>query len=463
MRIATKPKRLPDNLAAIGIGVLFIVSIFFLAELFANVGIGWDFAAHYLNGLALTNPNFYVSSAMKHGNVISKGIYFEPFRAPLSYFLMAALIIINKGTAEYAYALLTLLFFFIGVFYVSKCMDIDRLMFISLTITPLVLGFMLINGADILTLGLIVFGIGFLLRKSRYFGLFLGLACLAKYTSLIFLPMLFLLEKPKKIVGAFLLFAIVTLPWIAFNAVFFKSPLYSYTTEMNTAFNSVNIGINPIVLVVFAYPVLALILYAWLNRRSSRVYNKLKDGNKWHYLVFSIFLLLAIVSSLLVLPNQPNPANQMRFTFPLSFGAAALVSLYIGKDAPYLKVNRLKIALPLIFLAITAAGFLAAPLYLNYIKAGPPASSEIHSAISNMQKLGITGCAVVSNAWVWLNYYNITSFSPFYYNTAISRYPIIIFNSTGVSSMPAWLSGSALALRRNGTSIYLPNNYVCAD
>ena len=121
MRIATKPNRLPDNLAAIGIGVLFIVSIFFLAELFANVGIGWDFAAHYLNGLALTNPNFYVSSAMKHGNVISKGIYFEPFRAPLSYFLMAALIIINKGTAEYAYALLTLLFFFIGVFYVSKC------------------------------------------------------------------------------------------------------------------------------------------------------------------------------------------------------------------------------------------------------------------------------------------------------------------------------------------------------
>ncbi len=451
--------------AAIGLILLFIVSAYFVAELFLTVGIGWDYAVHYLNGLALTSPVFYANSAMSHGNVIMKGVYFEPFRAPLTYAIMALLILVDRGAAIYAYAFVVLVILFAGIVHFSKSAGANPLLLASLTITPLVLAFMLINGADILVFAMLVIALSFLLRKSSYFGLFLGLACLAKYPALAFLPLLFFLREPKKIAAAIILFILVTIPWLAFNAVFFGSPLYSYTTQFSDALiNASKIGIMPVVLVSFAYAAAAALLALAIKARNGGLKSPISPDRRHIYAILGAFLALAAASFVLIAPGQLDFANQMRFTFLMGFGAASIVSVYIGKDNLSLKLGSLievKI-FPQMFFAGAVAVLAVSGFFLSYASIPTP-KAEINSAYGMMQSIGIENCAVVSNAWVWLDYYGSDSLSPYYYNAIIAKYPIIMFNDTGVPTAPRWISNSTLALKNGSISIYLPQGYVCSS
>ncbi len=89
---------------------------------------------------------------------------------------------------------------------------------------------------------------------------------------------------------------------------------------------------------------------------------------------------------------------------------------------------------------------------------------EYSNAANALQSHNLSNCETVSNAWPYLNFYNITAFSTYACNSTTEKMPAVIFWNEGVQDYCGNDIGSVsmpMALSYKNFSIYLPKNYTC--
>jgi len=184
------------------IGLLFIASTsFFIYQ--HSTGYSWDFSVYYMNSrYFLAGSGFY-----------------EWGRPPLASFLMFF--------GEYSYIILVSILGLLACLKFSKVYKLRPEVFYAFILTPytIMTGFSV--GTEYLVLSLTLLFFAFL--KSELSGFFLGLTTLAHYSSAI--NGLFLFFSGKKFFKALILVVLVNLPWFLFNYVVAGDPFYSFLNQ----------------------------------------------------------------------------------------------------------------------------------------------------------------------------------------------------------------------------------------
>ena len=166
--------------------LLFIFAAYRATSFYYSNGIHWDFISNYLNAVSVNNPQFLSHLTLYSlDDVDNNGIYFEINRAPLPYLILAIFMKLSFAYATPIFIIFCLALLLLVSFYMSDHIRQNRLILLSLLLVPYT-AFTLIfdDPEDILSLALILIFLVLLLKKSKYSGIFLGLAGLAKYTSL---------------------------------------------------------------------------------------------------------------------------------------------------------------------------------------------------------------------------------------------------------------------------------------
>jgi hypothetical protein len=92
-------------------------------------------------------------------------------------------------------------------------------------------------------------------------------------------------------------------------------------------------------------------------------------------------------------------------------------------------------------------------------------SPEYTLAVNALKSHDLGECSVVSNAWPYLNYYNITAYSPYYCNATVRTMPIVVFDNEGVSNYCFGtvdnLTNVSQIVKSANFSIYLPKDFRC--
>ena len=228
--------------------LLYLLLAIVVLRVYSVYGVGWDFIAHYISGKAIFTGGFFnaVKEAaatnatnVNFGIVETRSIYFELYRAPLSVLIFGVLEPFLGSYALEAYLIIMVILLFYATKYFAKVFDIDYLLLGSLIVLPYLVIFpFTINSEEMLSLSLMIIALA-LVRKSKWqSGILLGLACLSKYTALIFLPVLLFGGDKKKILYGYLAFVLIILPWLIFNYAAFGNPIYSYISSIKVSLES---------------------------------------------------------------------------------------------------------------------------------------------------------------------------------------------------------------------------------
>lgn len=204
--------------------LLALLAVFFCVFVvsFYLSGPGWDVITHYMNAKNYLNPRFLSKSFVNNRDwqIQYDTFYIEPYREAVPSLIFIPLILLGLPPIL-GYLIVLYILFAAAIWFFCKSLKFDSLMAYGLMLSPFfVYMSLMINGTEILSLSLLLIMIGFIYRKSRIAGIFMGLAGLAKYPTLVFLPLLLFLGDKRKIAVSYALFALVTLPWLVFNYIF---------------------------------------------------------------------------------------------------------------------------------------------------------------------------------------------------------------------------------------------------
>lgn len=486
--------------------VLFLFSTFIILSAYGTSGVGWDFLSHYLDGRTLSSGYFYshldtfsrsVPVNITIGGTVytyrtvppltvSDRFYFDDVWEPLSPVLIGIFILLAGGMALELYLVFLIALLFVASYVAARKLDLNPLLLCSIMIGPYVLMVtVLYNGAEILALSLALIAVGFASRKDYRAGVAFGLMGLAKYDSLILSPMLLLLGGWKGVLKAIALFALVASPWLIFNFLLFGNPLQSYmisiieTQPQHASLIAYfqllgSIIWYPAILLLVAIALLAYIgrKGAWMKRLSARAVKRVL--RKQEARVLALFLLLAFAGFLLVYNSVQGPA---RLGY-LAYGSTAMLAasalgcktisnariragrhcLKVGQLLPYLVFLASLTLLAVVYLSWSGIGF-------NVLGSLGSRAPEFAAAVNALQVHGLLNCRIVSNAWPYMNYYNVTAYAPYLCNATVERMPIVVFGNIGVSSYCTGSVYSLAGISRSyvypNFSIYLPDNYTC--
>ncbi len=488
--------------------VLFLVCTTAVLSVYNVNGVGWDFLSHYLNARTVSSSYFYshlsafANKVAIHANygginhtyyvtpslVVSKKIYFDDVWEPLPTVLIGILILVFNTFALPIYIIFLIFLLFASSYITAKNLDLDPLLLSSIVAGPFMIKYtILYNGNEILASSFVLLAIGFIMAKDRKSGIFAGLMGLSKYASLFLLPMLLFLRKRKDILYAILLILFVSLPWLVFNYILFGNPIQTYILQLSeTQMKNHTIGMFlSAILLVIKYPLIILligvvaIIALKAQRKSSRnrsLKTKLKhvsnrNRNKNQVFALIAFFIISLVEFAFVF-NKIQGGIRLGYMVYLSVSVMAAVVVSnksISKLA--IKVLKRKYAakdiLPYIIFIITLSLILIlysswAQIHFNLLGNMGFKSEQYALAVGALKSHNLSMCSVVSNAWPYLNYYNITTYSPYYCNYTMQKMPIVVFKNFGVSN---YCSGAAenisQVLKYTNFSIYLPNNYTC--
>lgn len=489
--------------------MLFLVSCLILLSVVAANGVEWDFLTQYLIGRTLLNSSFYsllyllnqpirdgvvFSGYTYHGviittfSAISKGIIFEKTREPVVPILLSLAMLINQALSIQIYALLLLSLLLFSSFFVAKQMNINPLIVCSLILGPYVLRHTFVyNSTEMLSIGVCLIALGFMARRSSLSGLFLGIAGVSKYTNLILLPLLLLLiDKDNTEIKAAALFLIATLPWLVFNFIVYGNPLYSYYLNIAALSNNAqNLISFPYLFAEVAwYPIIVIAIVLLLLARKMGVPNKLgindliakvKAAENYNHIAVTFFVILAIIGFFFVYNTVGIPIRfgYLAYAGLAVFGGLLLESRGISNAEAHLKSGLVKLGAAMPFALFSVTLVLLCYMYLNSSQNGFNWSGyrgsnnpDFHLSLSALQSHNLSGCSIVSNAWPYMNYYNVLSYSSDACNLTTIRYPIVIFgkfgglycNSLETNSLPA----VSQTFNYGNFSIYLPPNFECA-
>ena len=461
-----------------------------LYSLVAAFGPPWDLMARYLNGKTLFDFVRYgiapqVAFAGEFFN--NQLFYFEPYREPLSMPIFAFMDIFFSGSSVIPYLMAVYIGLLFAVYKLGKEMGIDRLILFSALINSYALYFMFfINGGEALALIFVLLALVYMMRRSPISGLMLGIASIAKYPTMILLPLVLLLNDREKVTFAVVLELVPLLLWGAFDYFIYGVPFYSYIASLNTSnvlgsASAVSIGS---VAEVIAYPLIFVMTGMGMLYEARQ-----KIRIKWDYTT-KILVSAAVLSAIgyvLVLPHN-DPTTQARYGFlvfaTLAIPAGMLLSKISGKFMwlRYAAASLSIIALLCCIYLISSQASTPTAMYYN-----PLLSNTVYShAAAALSSLGFGNCRFVSNAWVPMVYDGYDAYSPFilYTNNAISpfianltasegaamgdyqsgqdKYPIIAFKYIGVQkSFILNINQSREAYTDGNFTVYLPMNASC--
>ena len=359
--------------------ILFVLSTsFFVFQHYINLS--WDFAA-------------YVSNAKYFAG---EGNYFELLRGPLMPAILIPLSVFGWTASEYIFIIMISLLFLYSSIKLSDAAKIDRNIFYLFSLSPFVLFFGFINGTEILSIALLELFIAFLLQGKSYTGIFIGLAFLARYTMIIFLPLVILSGGKKKILKSLACFFVISIPWLVYNfnktSNMFSSFADSYA--LNVAFRQYIV--QPVnyfdffVVVSFFLPFfiigLVKILRSWKINNIQAFIKKEK--------INIIFILIILFS---IYQLYKTPIKEIRYLFTLAIPVAYFST--IGMDVIRNAYHRhFKLVLSILIILII--------VHFSYINLSVQYSSgEAYAeSISKINELNLSECKTLSNAWVPLSY-----------------------------------------------------------
>ena len=187
----------------------------------------WDVLAYILNGKYWIRESYY----------------FEIYRPPVLPVFFAFLeIFFNNYYIDYAiFIILSSLLFYASLskFIRVTCVKCEKEFFYLITailsLFPLFYYSFSPTGTEIISLSFALLSIAYLISKNKYAsvgaGLFLSLASLTRYTYVSFIPLLFLLRKPKKIFVSLITFSIPWVIWTTYNKLVWGKFLYSFVNS----------------------------------------------------------------------------------------------------------------------------------------------------------------------------------------------------------------------------------------
>lgn len=334
--------------------ILFLATlIFFIWQ--RSAGLSWDFMSYTLNAKYFFSNSWYI----------------EWYRAPLAPVLIGIFSFLTWKAAEYVFVILiTSLHFFTCIKFAEKY-NMNKLFFYSLCLSPAVFLGGLSVGTELLSISLLMLCFVYL----DNIGLFLALAVLTRYTSIIFLPLALFLKKWKKILKNAVIFIIPIALWLLYNYFTTGNPLTSITNSY-----ALNVKFRSYYIMPFSFYHLFIIgNYLWVFFIIG-FYKKVKNLKKIDYMVLA-FMALVIFSYARV------PHKEPRYLFNLLF-PLAYFGYYSIKNFKFKKI----IIIITFLLAIISMFGVA-----NYYQAENP---SIY--ISAIEK--IDNCSLASNNWVHLNY-----------------------------------------------------------
>ncbi|MEM0124487.1 MAG: glycosyltransferase 87 family protein [Candidatus Micrarchaeaceae archaeon] len=429
----------------------------------------------------MTNPGVYGNATLainNFGTIEAAGLYFEDFRAPLSSVLMLPFTPLSPEYALLCYVVLVYLLLAWASTYLADALGMNRLVTYAAFLSPYLLYFgFIVNGTEALSAAFLLFGLGLISKRSSFSGILFGLAALAKYPTMIFFPLLFLLRKPKKITYAFLLEALVVLPWLLFNYAVFGNPLASYIDAFNVALVTPFEPLYPgTMLSLFWYPALlctiAILLFYMLRfRLKPRMREKIFIPKSMAGEIVIGFLVISIVEFMLVGWHY-DVFSQSRFGYLSYFGvslAAAYMLSRIGKvhrRVYGLDLGALQFVVAAICLAVLAYyafAFHSSMKYYNYPLYNPnDAASVLNNAKGELYALGYGNCSIVSNAWVPMKYIGINAYMPQYYGIDESRYIVVSFKNVNVKpKISGYINESRPVFESKYFEILVPENMRC--
>ena len=466
--------------------ILFLVCAAAVLGVYNVNGVGWDFISHYLNARTLSTGlrgTLNTNSALSVG----KNFYFDNVWEPLPTVIIAVLILLFNGLALPVYLVLLIALLFIASYITAKNLNVDPLLLSSVIVAPFMISYtILYNGNDILGSSFVLLAIGFIMAKQSRAGIFAGLMGLSKYASLFLLPLILFVGKRKDVLKAIALFILVTLPWLIFNYIAFGDPLLSYWVQLGeTQAQSASIAMflstvfsiiwYPLAILICATVAIAYLEIVRKKRRAKdfvrKVWNFLKSRQS---LVLLSFFVLAFLEFAFVYDKTQGPIR-LGYMMYLSVCTVAIVVIetsLLGKIKLNFSKRKLEIGhvLPYIVFFISLA--LVLNLYLGWRSVhfevlGSLGSKNPDFALASraLESYNLSECSIVSNAWPYMNYYNITTYSPYYCNSTVLKMPIVVFDRVGISN---YCTGTVENLKNISQtfsyanfSIYLPNDYTC--
>lgn len=458
-----------------GIICLLILFLFVLVLSYLISGPAWDVIVHYLNARSYLNSRFYqkdFSSINVNGWEIQQNtFYIEPLREAIPSAIFVLLIPIFHNPIL-PYTIVLYLIFIISIWLFSRSLKFDKLLSYCLILSPFFIYFSLLtNGTEILSVSFLLITLGLLYKKSPLSGLFLGLAALSKYPNLIFLPLLLFAGDKKKIFLAYSIFALVTIPWLAFNYIFYGNPLYAYLSSISlnvTTGNSISIPIIPF-LIGILIPILFLIFglsnkFKNIRTLPKELKNTLKNNE---FTKISILFSGLAVLGYLVITQHTDYFGQIRYSYLIYTSASLFTLIVLQKEIKSIpKILNYLVILAFLILIICFVSFYhtTTTTYLGQINVNSN-TSIIKNSVYELDNLGYQGCRIESNAWVYLIYLNQSAYSPLFLNNTVStEYPIIIFNLPAVGVAPSYVwntNQSRLVYKNSDYSIFLPRDVTC--
>jgi hypothetical protein len=471
--------------AASGVTAFAMLAIFALAlamvlATYRTGGLEWDFIAEVLYAKSLLSPSFYsaliggnLSNAVLYGN----SFYFEALRPPLIGLMMAPFLLLGTGAGVPLYMAFLLIFLLASLLCLSKAIRVGPLLLELLFFTPFTaLFFLLLNGAEIATLCFLALFIALVLQKRWESGILLGLAGLAKYDSLIFVLLLLVLPRGARR-KAFAAFVLTTLPWLAFNAVAFHSPIASYVLSIGSfshdaqGFFSLSViaGSLELMLPDLLPAFLALFLAfvasrVWAARRPGRA---ARGADGYRYRVVMAVFLVGLLGWLVVavsgsMNDLPRESYLIYLGIALALGVG-ITDLSSSARKPPFGGRLLAVCTCALFLAtawMLVYSYLSLP---NYVFGPYGSSNSIYGDVTAaLASQGLGNCSVVSNNWVYLIYDGVKAHFPYYYNSSVERYPIVFFTGAGSIDSPVNLDNVTRKVNFTGFYIAFPRNYTCA-
>ncbi len=333
--------------------LLFILSTsFFIFQHWYERGYLWDFYSYELNG--------------RHW--FFNGKYYEPFRPPLTPFLIG--IFGANVFSEYVYIIFVSIVFLYSSIKIARALKIDEFIFYGISLNFFVLTQGLLNGTELLSLSFIELMIAYVINKKEDAGgIFYSLSSLTRYNFLTYFIFLFYNFNWKKILKGLIFAIAIFSPWLIYNRIvygnYFLSVIDSYVMNYyyrNLSFNLIQIIEHFLIATNFLLPIFVFGL--------SKIRKNKRD------VLFLLLLILPIIQYLTI------PLKSPRYLFPI-----VLPLVYFST-----KVRWKKEHVFLLFILSLILSVMITP----------------HATLSSYKKvLSIIkdkNCSLESNVWIYFNY-----------------------------------------------------------
>lgn len=369
--------------------ILFLVSTsFFIWQHYSNLS--WDFSSFVMNAK-------YWAGA---------GNYYVTLWPPLMPFIILILSPFTWAASEYLFITIVSALFMFSTIKLSAALKVNKELFYLLSLSPYAFYYSFLNGTELLSLMLLNLFVSSLLTKKIYSGIYLGLACLARYNFFIFAPLLVFSKNAKFIPVAVLLFLFTLTPWFVYNYFnsgnFFTSMADSYAQNVKYRAIYSPQPVNFLQLfdvVSFLAPIFTLGVFLTLKNWKKYFPKKIRllrffSAQKASLIIFGIMILSIFQYS--QIPNKDE-----RYLFPVILPASyfSLLGLMELK-----KRSQTFYEFSVCILVLLIAGFvmIIVPSYFN-IK-----DRYIYS-VNLLDSLKIQNCRTLSNAWAFLDYFGKTT------------------------------------------------------